>query len=95
MNYRITILISIAAFALSSCNNNFSKVEEGLSTQQLSALVGEPDSIRDDFFNQVWFYKTHLITVENDTVRKVTSIAEIKAETQRMQEEYNKIMGFE
>jgi hypothetical protein len=66
-----------------------------MTSEQLTEIAGEPDSVCDEFFNKVWYYETHLITVENDTVRQIASKAEIKAEIMRMQQEYNKIKGFE
>jgi outer membrane protein assembly factor BamE (lipoprotein component of BamABCDE complex) len=66
-----------------------------MTSEQLTEIAGEPDSVRDEFFNKVWYYETHLVTVENDTVRQIASKAEIKAEIMRMQQEYNKIKGFE
>lgn len=96
MQYQLRILSIIFCMALVSCNcNPFEDVSVGISSKQLTDIVGEPDSICDEFFNQVWHYKTHLVTIENDTVKQVSSIAEIKAEIIRMQQEYNKIRGFE
>lgn len=71
------------------------EVKVGMTSEQLTEIAGEPDSVRDEFFNKVWYYETHLVTVENDTVRQIASKAEIKAEIMRMQQEYNKIKGFE
>lgn len=93
---RFIPLFFISAPFISSCDcNNFDKVKVGHSTKELIEIVGEPDSIRDDFFNKVYFYKTHLVSVENDTVRNINSIAQIKAEMMNMQHEINKIRGLE
>ena len=96
MVLRIMLLTLIISLGITSCcRNPLMEVKVGMTSEQLTEIAGEPDSVRDEFFNKVWYYETHLVTVENDTVRQIASKAEIKAEIMRMQQEYNKIKGFE
>ena len=63
-----------------------------MSVNQLKELVGEPDSIRNDFFNEVWFYKTHIVSVADSTVSLVQSIAEMKKATAEMEQEVKQLL---
>lgn len=82
-----TLFGIVCLFLASSCADRFGQIEEGMSTEEMKSIVGEPDSIRNDFFSDVWFYDTHIVSVENDKVTMVRSKAEIKAEIMQMHQE--------
>lgn len=82
-----TLLLPLMFLALASCSDKFGSVKEGMTTEEMKLIVGEPDSVRNDFFSDVWFYDTHIVSVENDHVTMVRSKAEIRAEMRQMQKE--------
>jgi len=81
------IYILFIMLAFSSCVDKFANIKEGMTTDEMKKIVGEPDSVRNDFFSNVWFYETHIISVENDHVTMVRSKEEIRAEVRQMQQE--------
>ncbi len=83
-------IVALVLLLTTSCNP-FSSVSEGMSTAELKEAVGEPDSIRNDLFNEVWFYNTHIVSVANDTVAMVRSKKEIREEVLQMQREMEEI----
>ena len=91
MKVKMLFVLVASGAACCACSADFSEVRPGMSVEELLQSVGEPDSVRNDFFNEVWFYPTHIVSVSADTVSLVQSVAELKAETIRMQEELKKI----
>mgnify|MGYP002853582786 CR=1 FL=1 len=93
MKHSTTAVLSAVVLMLTTSCNKFSNVSEGMTISELKEIVGEPDSIRNDTFNEVWFYNTHVVSVVNDTVTMVRSKKEIREEVlqmQRQMEELNK-----
>lgn len=76
---------------ITSCVKRFENVKVGMTTSQLKDVVGSPDSIRNDFFAEVWFYETHLVSVSCDTVTLIRNKAEIQAEVRDMQKEIDRL----
>ncbi len=89
---RLCVLAAVA-MAFASCGKDFSVVEHGQTSEQVRQLVGEPKQVIDNFFVREWIYDTHLVSfdADADTVVKVQSIKEMKLETQKMEEEINKL----
>ena len=93
MKLNILVILTILCLSLTQCTSNkFRDVKEGMSIPQLKELVGEPDSIRNDFFNEVWFYKTHIVSIADSSVSMVQSIAEMKKATAEMEVEVKELL---
>lgn len=91
MKNHILLLCSVVVMIATACGNRFDNVSEGISTSELKTMVGEPDSIRNDFFTEVWFYDTHIVSITNDTVTLIKSKREIREEMQQMQKEIEQL----
>jgi len=81
----------LGIFLTTSFCSRFDKITEGMSTTELKEIVGNPDSIRNDFFTEVWFYDTHIVSVSNDTITMVRSKKEIREEMIEMQKEIERL----
>ncbi|MBR6249752.1 MAG: hypothetical protein IKR17_00980 [Bacteroidales bacterium] len=91
MKKTIFIILACVSFAVVACQRHFDKLKVGARTSELKRLVGSPDSIRDDFFNQLWYYPEYVITVSNDTVSVIRTKAQMQAEVQAMMDAYRRI----
>lgn len=87
-----SIIITFAALLIISCTNRkFNKIEIGMPINQLIEIVGEPDSIVDNYFNETWFYPTHIISINDSAVALIQSKSKLKAEIQEMQKDIQQI----
>ena len=84
---RKIIISLLLLIAISSCSADFSRVSVGMDSNEVEELVGKPDSIVNNFFSDIWYYETHLVTIENGKVTMVRSKEEIRRELMKMQEE--------
>lgn len=91
MKVKWIILAICCVMLISSCVRHFDAVREGMSTCEMKELIGSPDSIRNDFFAEVWFYENHVITISCDTVSMIRTKKELREEARKMQEELMKI----
>ncbi|MBE6339172.1 MAG: hypothetical protein E7069_00355 [Bacteroidales bacterium] len=89
---KILVIIAICvSIAMVACQHHFDELKVGSHISEMKRLVGSPDSIRDDFFNQLWFYPDYVITVSNDTVSVIRTKAQMQAEVQEMMDAYKKL----
>ena len=95
LNIKYLVFALVAMLFFAACSSNFDKVKIGMPTAELQSLVGSPDSIRDDFFSQLWFYPDYAITICDDSVSAIRTKEQMRIEVQQMMEEYRKIKNKE
>ncbi len=70
------LLLIALVFIFSCSGKDASKVEVGMSPEKVIEVAGEPKNKNKLFGAEMYFYDTHVIVIENDSVKSIKTMEE-------------------